>query len=165
METWVSTIETSVQPPSAPKNETKSRQPTPAYYEPFGRNVQKELTYLKKLLSEKDARIKQLTQENEFLYAELERLQTRIDEEFKRSDVLIDQMQVAAAESNKRAHAIIMQLSRQIERQAEQIEILQQAQGFGEAVREKLQYLKSKIPPLRIGSIKQALQSHFSTIR
>jgi predicted RNase H-like nuclease (RuvC/YqgF family) len=163
METSIASVETSVQPPNAlMARQEPAQNASTYYYEPLGQFArQKEIAYLKELVYEKDTQIEQLTKENKFLYAELERLRAQSEEQFKRSDALIDQMQAATEESNKRAQAIIMQLSRQIENQAEQIEILQALQGLGGTVR----HLKSKLPSLRIGSIRRALQSHFATNR
>ena len=151
METFISSVETSVQPPNTPVRSVK-----------FGRNAlnhglfvqfarQKEISSLKKLIREKDSRIDQLAKEIHFLYEELDRLRAQGEEELKKSDALIEQMQAASEESSKRAHAIILHLSKQIETQAEQIEYLQDTQGLGGAVRQ----LKSKLPFLRIGSTKQ----------
>ncbi len=151
METFISSVETSVQPPNTPVRSVK-----------FGRNAlnhglfvqfarQKEISSLKKLIREKDSRIDQLAKEIQFLYEELDRLRAQGEEELKKSDALIEQMQAASEESSKRAHAIILHLSKQIETQAEQIEYLQDTQGLGGAVRQ----LKSKLPFLRIGSTKQ----------
>ena len=162
MENQIATVETSVQLPNALQNIQPSVQDNSGYNQP---PEQKEISYLKVLVAEKDARIEQLTQENKFLYTKLREMEKRIEVEFKRSDVLIDQMQTAADESSKRSHAIIMYLSRQVEQQAEQIGLLQKSQGLGEVVREKVLQLKSKIPPIRISTIKQAVQSHFSATR
>ena len=74
-----------------------------------------------------------------------------MESEIKRSDAMIEQMQAASEESSKRAQAIIMHLSQQVERQAEQIEILQASQGFSGAIRQTVRQLKSSIlrKPLR----------------
>lgn len=157
METFISSVETSVQPPNTVARSEKPVRNAPThYYESFEQSArQKEITSLKKLICEKDTRIEQLTKENQFLYAELERLRAQGEDEIKKSDALIEQMQAASEESNKRAHAIIMHLSKQVEQQAEQIEILQDTQGFGGAVRQ----LKSKLPFLRVrvNTIKQRI--------
>ena len=159
METWIATVETSLQPPNAlMKRQDAIQNASTYYYETFGQFAhQKEITYLKDLIYEKDTQIEQLTKENKFLYAELERLKAQTEEAFTRSDALLDQMQAAAEESSKRADTIIMQLSKQVEIQAEQIDILRSSQGLSGTVRQ----LKSKLPSLGIGSIKRALQSHF----
>lgn len=153
METFISSVETSVQPPNTPVRSEKPVRNAPThYYESFEQSDrQKEITSLKKLICERDARIEQLTKENEFLYAELERLRVQGEEEIKKSDALIEQMQTASEESSKRAHAIIMHVSKQVEKQAEQIEFLQDTQGLGGTVRQ----LKSKLPFLRVDSTKQ----------
>jgi predicted nuclease with TOPRIM domain len=158
METRVATVETWVQTLNVLQISPQVTRYASDLNKSIGQNTQTELACLMGLINEKDARIDQLTRENQYLYAELQRLQGRIEKEFKRSDVLIDQMQAAAEESSKRAHTIIMQLSQQIEKQAEQIEILQQSQGIGGAVRLKVRQLKSKIPPTGISSTRQALQ-------
>ena len=99
------------------------------------------------------ALIEKLTDENQYLHNQVERLEGRMASEIKRSDAMIDQMQTAAEESSKRAQTIIMHLSQQVERQAEQIEILQELQGFGGAIRQTVKHLKSRIlrQPLAAG--------------
>ena len=111
-----------------------------------------ELAHLQVLVREKAALIEKLTDENQYLHNQVERLEGRMASEIKRSDA-IDQMQTAAEESSKRAQAIIMHLSQQVERQAEQIEILQELQGFGGAIRQTVKHLKSRIlrQPLAAG--------------
>ena len=155
METFISSVETSVQPPGAfMRNENAARKEPP--FEPSGEFTrQKEITSLKTLICERDARIEQLTKENEFLYAELERIRAQGEDGIKKSDALIEQMQAASEESSKRADAIIMQLSKQVENQAEHIEVLQDNQGFAGAIRQ----LKSKLPFLRT---KQSLKTDVS---
>jgi predicted RNase H-like nuclease (RuvC/YqgF family) len=151
METFISSVETSVQPPNTLERSEKSVRNAP-YYEPFVQFArQKEISSLKKLIREKDSRIEQLAKENQFLYEELERLRVQGEEELKKSDALIEQMQAASEESSKRALAIIMHLSKQVEKQAEHIEFLQDSQGLGGTVRQ----LRSKLPFLRVGSTKQ----------
>ena len=155
METFISSVETSVQPPCTHAKSENSARNTP-HYEPHGLFPhEKEITALQKSISEKDAHIEQLTRENEFLYLELERLRAQGEDEIKKSDALIGQMQTASEESSKRAHVIIMNLSNQVEKQAEHIEVLQDKQGFGGVVRK----LKSKLPFLRFESTKQDHQS------
>ena len=104
-----------------------------------------ELALLRILVCEKDARIEKLTEENQYLHAQIEQLEARMESEIKQSDAMIEQMQAAAEKSSKRAQAIIMHLSQQVERQAEQIEILQELQGFGGAIRQTARQLKSRI--------------------
>ena len=112
-----------------------------------------ELAHLQVLVREKATLIEKLTDENQYLHNQVERLEGRMASEIKRSDAMIDQMQTAAEESSKRAQAIIMHLSQQVERQAEQIEILQELQGFGGAIRQTVKHLKSRIlrQPLAAG--------------
>ena len=112
-----------------------------------------ELAHLQVLVREKAALIEKLTDENQYLHNQVERLEGRMASEIKQSDAMIDQMQTAAEESSKRAQAIIMHLSQQVERQAEQIEILQELQGFGGAIRQTVKHLKSRIlrQPLAAG--------------
>ena len=112
-----------------------------------------ELSHLQVLIREKDLLIKKLTEENQYLHTQVERLEGRMASEIKRSDAMIEQMQTAAEESSKRAQAIIMHLSQQVERQAEQIDILQELQGFGGAIRQTVRHLKSRIlrAPLAAG--------------
>ena len=155
METFISSVETSVQPPSTHVRSENVARNTP-HYEPLGPFAhEKEITSLQKSICEKDTHIEQLTKENEFLYLELERLRAQGEGEIKKSDALIEQMQTASEESSKRAHVIIMNLSKQVEKQAEHIEVLQDKQGFGGVVRK----LKSKLPFLRVGSTKQDYQT------
>lgn len=113
-----------------------------------------QLTHLQVLVREKASLIKNLTEENQYLHAQIDRLEERVESEIKRSDSMIEQMQAAAEESSKRAQAIIMHLSQQVERQAEQIEILQESQGFSGAIRQTVRQLKSRIlrEPLPAGS-------------
>lgn len=155
METFISSVETTIQPPRAFVRGGKGARKAPRH-EPFGELTrQKEITSLKNLICERDARIEQLTKENEFFHAELERLRAQGEDEIKKSDAMIEQMQAASEESSKRADAIIMQLSKQVENQAEHIEDLQDKQGFAGAIRQ----LKSKLPFLRT---KQGLKSDVS---
>lgn len=104
-----------------------------------------ELAYLQALVREKDARIEKLMEENQYIHAQIELLEERMASEIKRSDTMIEQMQTASEESSKRAQAIIMHLSQQVERQAEQIEILQEPQGFSGAICQTVRQLKSRI--------------------
>lgn len=104
-----------------------------------------ELAHLQVLIREKDTRIEKLTDENQYLHTQIERLERHIESEIKRSDAMIEQMQTASEESSKRAQAIIMHLSQQVERQAEQIEIMQESQGFSGAIRQTVRQLKSRI--------------------
>lgn len=112
-------------------------------YQPPLRDTQ--LAHLQVLVREKASLIKKLTEENRYLYTQIERLEGRMASEIKRSDTMIEQMQAASEESSKRAQTIIMHLSQQVERQAEQIEILQQSQGFSGAIRQTVRQLKSRI--------------------
>ena len=112
-------------------------------YQPPLRDTQ--LAHLQVLVREKVLLIKKLTEENRYLHAQTERLEERMESEIKRSDTMIEQMQTASEESSKRAQAIIMHLSQQVERQAEQIEILQQSQGFSGAIRQTVRQLKSRL--------------------
>jgi predicted nuclease with TOPRIM domain len=150
VENQIATAETSVQPPNALQTIQLSSPNGSVHHLLLG---QHELAYLRMLVREKDARLEKLTEENQYLYAQIERLEARIEAEVKRSDALIDQMQAAAEESSKRAQTIIMHLSQQVERQAEQIEILQELQGFGGAIRQTVKHLKSRIlrQPLAAG--------------
>ena len=150
----MATAETLTQP-------TKSLQIIPisspngsAHHPPLGHT---ELAYLRALVREKDARIEKLTEENQYLQTHIERLEARMESEIKRSDTMIEQMQTASEESSKRAQAIIMHLSQQVERQAEQIEILQESQGFSGAIRQTVKQLKSRILPKRLSSGEQAV--------
>lgn len=113
-----------------------------AYQSPL-RNTQ--LAHLQVLVREKATLIEKLTEENRYLHIQTERLEKRMESEIKRSDAMIEQMQTASEESSKRAQAIIMHLSQQVERQAEQIEILQQSQGFSGTIRQTVRQLKSRI--------------------
>ena len=113
-----------------------------AYQLPLGDT---QLAHLQVLVREKASLIKKLTEENQYLHAQVERLEGRMESEIKRSDAMIEQMQAAAEESSKRAQAIIMHLSQQVERQAEQIEILQESQGFSGAIRQSVRQLKSRL--------------------
>ena len=117
--------------------------PSDSAYQPPSRNTQ--LPHLQVLVREKASLIKKLTEENRYLYTQVERLEERMESEIKRSDAMIEQMQAASDESSKRAQAIIMHLSQQVERQAEQIEILQESQGFSGAIRQTVRQLKSSI--------------------
>ena len=104
-----------------------------------------QLIHLQGLVREKALLIKKLTEENRYLHTQIERLEGRMESEIKRSDAMIEQMQAASEESSKRAQTIIMHLSQQVERQAEQIEILQESQGFSGAIRQTVRQLKSSI--------------------
>ena len=104
-----------------------------------------ELAHLRVRVREKDVLIEKLTEENRYLYAQIERMEEGMESEIKRSDAMIEQMQTASEASSKRARAIIMHLGQQVERQAEQIEILQQSQGFSGAIRQTARQLKSRI--------------------
>ena len=117
--------------------------PSDSAYQPPSRDTQ--LPHLQVLVREKASLMKKLTEENRYLHTQVERLEERIDSEIKRSDAMIEQMQAASEESSKRAQAIIMHLSQQVERQAEQIEILQESQGFSGAIRQTVRQLKSSI--------------------
>ena len=112
-----------------------------------------ELAHLQVLAREKDERIEKLTEENQYLQTQIERMEERMKSEIERSDAMIEQMQVATEESNKRAQAIIMHLSQQVEQQAEQIEILQELQGFSGTIRQTVRQVKSRITrePLAVG--------------
>ena len=113
-----------------------------------------QLSHLQVLVREKTSLIEKLMEEKQYLHSQVERLEDRMESEIKRSDAMIEQMQAASEESSKRAQAIIMHLSQQVERQAEQIEILQESQGFGGAIRQTVRQLKSSIlrKPLPAGS-------------
>ena len=126
--------------------------PSDSAYQPPLRDSQ--LPHLQVLVREKASLIKKLTEENRYLQAQVERLEERIESEIKRSDAMIEQMQAASDELSKRAQAIIMHLSQQVERQAEQIEILQESQGFSGTIRQTVRQLKSSIlrRPLPAGS-------------
>ena len=117
--------------------------PNDSAHQPPLRNT--ELAYLQVLVREKAALIEKLTDENQYLHAQIERLEGRMESEIKRSDAMIEQMQAASEESSKRAQAIIMHLSQQVARQAEQIEILQELQGFSGTIRQTVKQLKSRI--------------------
>ncbi len=130
---------------------TKALQITPisslddsAHQPPLGEG-DTELAYLQGLVREKAALIEKLTDENKYLHAQIERLEERMESEIKRSDAMIEQMQAASDESSKRAQAIIMHLSQQVERQTEQIEILQELQGLSGTIRQTVRQLKSHI--------------------
>lgn len=112
-----------------------------------------ELVHPQVLVREKDERIENLTEENRYLQTQIERMEERVESEIKRSDAMIEQMQAASEESSKRAQAIIMHLSQQVERQAEQIEILQESQGFSGAIRQSVRQMKSRLlrEPLAAG--------------
>lgn len=112
-------------------------------YQPPLRNTQ--LAHLQVLVREKATLIEKLTEENQYLHTQIERLEKRMESEIKRSDTMIEQMQTASEASSKRAQAIIMHLSQQVERQVEQIEILQESQGFSGAIRHTVRQLKSRI--------------------
>ena len=126
--------------------------PNDSAYQPQLRDTQ--LPQLQVLVREKAALIKKLTGENRYLQTQVERLEGHMESEIKRSDAMIEQMQAAAEESSKRAQAIIMHLTQQVERQAEQIELLQGSQGFSGAIRQTVRQLKSSIlrKPLPAGS-------------
>ena len=126
--------------------------PSDSAYQPPSQDTQ--LPHLQVLVREKASLIKKLTDENRYLQTQNEQLEERMESEIKRSDAMIDQMQAASDESIKRAQAIIMHLSQQVERQAEQIEILQESQGFSGAIRQTVRQLKSGIlrRPLPAGS-------------
>ena len=112
-----------------------------------------ELAHLKVQMREKAVQIKKLTAENRYLQTQIEQLEKRIESEIKRSDTMIEQMQTASEESSKRAQTIIMHLSQQVERQAEQIEILQELQGVSGTIRQTVRQLKSRLlrEPLAAG--------------
>ena len=112
-----------------------------------------ELAHLQALVREKEERIEKLTEENQYLQTQIERMEERMESEIERSDTMIEQMQVAAEESNRRAQAIIMHLSQQVEQQVEQIEILQELQGFSGTIRQTARQVKSRImrEPLAVG--------------
>ena len=127
--------------------ETLQTLPTPrpndSAYQPPLRDTQ--LPHLQVLVREKASLIKKLTGENRYLQTQVERLEERIESEIKRSDAMIEQMQTASEESDKHAQAIIIHLSQQAAQQAEQIEILQELQGFSGAIRQTARQLKSRI--------------------
>ena len=159
METLITTVESSVHPPSSTDQSWKLPQKVTTHDNSHRLVVlQKEIAHLEEVIGEKNAQIKRVTGENEFLHAELERLHNRMQTEVKRSDELIDQMQTAADESSKQAYTIIMHLSQQVERQTEEIAILQESQGLRGVIRD----LKSKLPVLGMDSIKRALQPRLS---
>ncbi len=112
-------------------------------YQPPLRNT--PLAHLQVLVREKATLIEKLTEENRYLQTQIERLEKRMESEIERSDAMIEQMQTASEASSKRAQAIIMHLSQQVERQAEQIEILQESQGFSGTIRQTVRQLKSRI--------------------
>lgn len=118
-------------------------EPSDSAHQPPLRNTQ--LAHLQVLVREKATLIEKLTEENRYLHTQIERLEKRMESEIKRSDAMIEQMQTASEESSKRAQAIIMHLSQQVERQAEQIDILQESQGFSGAIRQTVRQLKSRI--------------------
>ena len=113
-----------------------------------------ELAHLQALVREKDARIEKLMEENQYIHTQIELMEERMASEIKRSDAMIEQMQAAAEASDKRAQAIIMHLSRQVERQAEQIEVLHESQGLRGTIRQTVKQLRSSIlrRPLPAGS-------------
>jgi len=158
METWMGTVGTLVT--SAPLKQLPP-QACGAQEDPRG----SDKAQLMAMLREKEERIALLTLENQFLRNEVERLHKRIETEINRSDALIEQMQKAAEASNQRAQAIIIHLSQQLEGQAQQIKALQQPRGVGHAIRRTFKDLKSKLPPLDVGLIKQTLHSHFTPNR
>ena len=112
-----------------------------------------QLTHLQVLIREKALLIKKLTAEKQYLQSQIEQLEDRMESEIKRSDTMIEQMQSAAEASSKRAQTIIMHLSQQVERQTEQIEMLEESQGFSGAIRQTARQLKSRIlrEPLAAG--------------
>lgn len=112
-------------------------------YQPPLRNT--PLAHLQVLVREKATLIEKLTEENRYLQTQIERIEKRMESEIERSDAMIEQMQTASEASSKRAQAIIMHLSQQVERQAEQIEILQESQGFSGTIRQTVRQLKSRI--------------------
>lgn len=142
--------ETLIRSTETPRTVPISSPPDSAYQLPVGNT---QLPHLQVLVREKASLIKKLTEENQYLHAQIERLEGRMESEIKRSDAMIEQMQGAAEESSKRAQAIIMHLSQQVERQAEQIEILQDSQGFSGTIRQSVRQLKSRIlrEPLAAG--------------
>ena len=148
METWVATVETSTKRGDIPAQSLQSKQNPSIDAYAFSINVlRRELAHLKKFIKEKYAQIEHFEKENKYLYAELDRSRAQLKEERDRSDNLIDKMQTAAEQSSQRAQAIIMHLSQQVERQAEEISILRNSQGLKEKVRQ----LASKITFPRIG--------------
>lgn len=126
--------------------------PSDSVYQPPLGDTQ--LPHLQVLVREKASLMEKLTEENQYLHTQVEQLEERMESEIKRSDAMIEQMQAASEESSKRAQAIIMHLSQQVEQQAEQIEILQESQGFSGAIRQIVRQLKSSIlrKPLPAGS-------------
>ena len=104
-----------------------------------------ELAHLQMLIREKDTRIEKLTAENQYLHTQIERLDGCMESEIKRSDAMIEQMQAASEKSDKHAQAIIIHLSQQVAQQAEQIEVLQELQGFSGTIRQTVRQLKSRI--------------------
>ena len=152
METWVATVET-----SAKRGQPRQSKQNPSIdAHAFSITLlRRDLAHLKEFIKEKYAQIEHFRKENEYLYAELDRSRTQLEEERDRSDNLIDKMQTAAEESSQRAQAIIMHLSQQVERQAEEISILRNSQGLKEKVRQ----LASKITFPRFGLIKLGFQS------
>jgi len=146
----IKSVETLVQPPETPPEKQQPKRNTANVQ----RALKKGVDDLRRLIVEKDAQIEQLTQENKFLHEELERMHHRLEEEYKRSDKMISQMQVAGEKSSKQANAIIMHLSQQVEKQAEQIAVLQESQGFKGAIRQ----LKSRLALPSFDSIKRVLQ-------
>ena len=126
--------------------------PNDSAYQPPLRDTQ--LPHLQVLVREKAALIKKLTDENRYLHAQVKQLEERIELEIKQSDAMLEQMQVASEKSDKHAQAIIMHLSQQVGQQAEQIEILQESQGFSGTIRQTVRQLKSSIlrKPLPAGS-------------
>lgn len=114
----------------------------PTYQPLLGDN---ERAHLQMLIRKKDVRIEKLTDENQYLHAQIERLEEYIELEIKRSDAMIEQMQAASEKSSKHAQAIIMHLSQQVERHAEQIEILQESKGIRGALRQTVRQLKARL--------------------
>jgi ribosomal protein S20 len=127
--------------------ETLQTLPTPrpndSAYQPPLRDTQ--LPHLQVLVREKASLIKKLTEENQYLHVQIKQLEERIESEIKQSDAMLEQMQAASEKSDKHAQAIIIHLSQQAAQQAEQIEILQELQGFSGAIRQTARQLKSRI--------------------
>ena len=134
--------ETLIKSTESPQSMPISSPSDSAYQPPLQDN---ELAHLQVIVREKAVLIKKLTEENQYLHAQTNRMEERMTSEIERSDAMIEQMQTASEESSKRAQAIIMHLSQQVERQAEQIEILQESQGFSGAIRQTVRQLKSRI--------------------
>jgi len=90
METYITTVESAVHPASSANQGWKPSQKIATLNNLHQLTVlQKEIAHLREVIGEKNTHIQRVTGEYEFLHAELERQQNRMQAAVKRSDELM----------------------------------------------------------------------------